>query len=605
MTNRNAVAFSRLAQWTLFIALLVGTCLGCRAPDSDAEDDRPNVIIFLADDQGWGDVSINGNSTVSTPHIDSLARQGATLAHFYVQPVCSPTRAELLTGRYHPRGGVYGTSAGGERLDLDEETIGEVFREAGYATGIFGKWHNGTQYPYHPNARGFEEFYGFTSGHWGHYFGWVLEEDSELVEGDGYITDDLTDRALSFIESHQDEPFFAYLPYNTPHSPMQVPDRFFEKYDDADPQEHRYSDRENAVKTRAALAMSENIDWNVGRVMERLEELDLTEETIVIYFSDNGPNGWRWNDDMRGRKGSTDEGGVRVPMFIRWPGQIEPGIQIREIAGTIDLLPTLADMANIPLDIKKPIDGQSLKPLLLQSADTWPGRLLFAHWNGRVSVRTQQFRLDHEGRLYDITQDPEQRTDVTDDHPEVAEALRKAVEAWDQEVRAELDAKDRPFPVGHPDAPLTRLPARDGIAHGTIERSNRFPNASFFRHWTSPSDSITWDVRVETPGRYRARVYYTLAEENTGAVVELGFRGETVRGEITEAHAPPLVGEKRDRIPRQESYVKRFRPVELGTLQLDEGRASLVLRAPQIPGEEAIDVRWVELVPLVSAEADS
>ncbi|MFB6247715.1 MAG: arylsulfatase [Salinibacter sp.] len=579
----------------LGLGLLIGGAAGCSSPDSGS-DRRPNVLVVLADDQGWGDLGVNGNTAVQTPHLDSLARQGAVFEHFYVQPVCSPTRAELLTGRYHPRGGVHGTSAGAERLDLDEHTIGETFRQAGYATGVFGKWHNGSQYPYHPNARGFGTFYGFTSGHWGHYFGWTLEQGARLVEGTGYLPNDLTDRALSFIEAHQDEPFFAYVPYNTPHSPMQVPDRFFDRYRDADLQRaHRYADRENPTKTRAALAMTENLDWNVGRLLDRLDALDLTRETIVLYFSDNGPNGWRWNANLRGRKGSTDEGGVRVPMIIRWPGEIAPGTERSQIAGAIDLLPTLADLAGIPVGADTTLDGRSLAPLLLGTERNWPDRFLFAHWNGEVSVRTPRFRLDHEGRLYDLAADPQQRTNVADEHPAVAERLRDTVAAWTAEMLPELEQKDRPFPVGHPDGPLTRLPARDGGAHGTIERSNRFPNSSFFRHWTSPQDSITWDVRVVTPGRYRATVYYTMAEGNAGVELALRFRGHSTRRTVTTVHDPPLVGKARDRIPRQESYVKDFRPLDLGTLRLEAGRGPLVLRAPKIPGREAVDVRWVEL----------
>jgi arylsulfatase A-like enzyme len=584
----------------LGLTLLLGVAAGCSSPDPDAS--RPNVLVLLADDQGWGDLGMNGNTAVRTPHLDTLARQGAVFEHFYVQPVCSPTRAELLTGRYHPRGGVHGTSAGAERLDLDEHTIGETFREAGYATGVFGKWHNGSQYPYHPNARGFDTFYGFTSGHWGHYFGWTLERGADLVEGQGYLPDDLTDHALSFIEAHRDEPFFAYVPYNTPHSPMQVPDRFFDRYRDADLQRaHRYADRENPTKTRAALAMAENLDENVGRLLDRLDALDLTRETIVLYFSDNGPNGWRWNANLRGRKGSTDEGGVRVPMIVRWPGEIAPGTELPQIAGAIDLLPTLADLAGIPVGADTTLDGRSLAPLLRGEASEWPDRHLFAHWGGDVSVRTPRFRLDPEGRLYDLTEDPQQRTNVAGEHPAVAERLRDTVAAWRAEMLPELEQKDRPFPVGHPAGPLTRLPARDGVAHGTIERSNRFPNSSFFRNWTRPQDSITWDVRVVTPGRYRATVYYTMAEENAGVELALRFRGNAVRQPVTTVHDPPLVGKRRDRIPRQESYVKDFRPLELGTLRLEAGRAPLVLRAPEIPGRAAVDVRWVELTPLGAA----
>ena len=172
---------------------------------------------------GAGDLSIHGNRNLSTPHLDSIGSEGVIMDRFFVCPVCSPTRAEFLTGRYHPRGGVYSTSAGGERLNLGTTTIAEAFLEAGYKTGMFGKWHNGTQPPYHPRSRGFETFYGFTSGHWGHYFSPLLESNDQIVPGSGYINDDVTEHAMTFIKDHQERPFFCYLAFNTPHSPMQVP----------------------------------------------------------------------------------------------------------------------------------------------------------------------------------------------------------------------------------------------------------------------------------------------------------------------------------------------------------------------------------------------
>jgi arylsulfatase A-like enzyme len=185
-----------------------------------AQSIKPNIVIFLSDDQGWGDLSINGNKDISTPHIDSLARDGAQFENFYVQPVCSPTRAELLTGRYAFRSGVRSTSEGGERFNLDETSIADVFRDAGYATSAFGKWHSGMQYPYHPNGRGFDEFYGFCSGHWGNYYSPMLEHNGKIVKGEGFCVDDFTNKAMDFIEDNKFNPFFLYLPYNTPHSPM-------------------------------------------------------------------------------------------------------------------------------------------------------------------------------------------------------------------------------------------------------------------------------------------------------------------------------------------------------------------------------------------------
>ena len=181
------------------------------------------------------------------------------------------------------------------------------------------------------------------------------------MRGHGFISDDLTDHALAFIEANRDHSFFCYLPLNTPHSPMQVPDRFFEKLKNADLR-MRYEgpEPEDVDFTRAAMAMCENIDWNVGRVLKRLDELKLADNTIVLYFCDNGPNGWRWNGGMRGRKGSTDEGGVRSPLLMRWPGHVRPGTKVTPIAGAIDLLPTLADLAGIPVVSSKPLDGVSV-----------------------------------------------------------------------------------------------------------------------------------------------------------------------------------------------------------------------------------------------------
>ena len=198
------------------VGLIVGTALSfvftLLAAGATAADRRPNVVVILTDDQGWGDLSVHENVNLDTPNIDSLAVDGALFEHFYVCPVCSPTRAEFLTGRYHVRGGVYSTSTGGERLDLDEMTIAQTFKAAGYATAAFGKWHNGMQWPYNPRARGFDEYYGFCSGHWGNYFEPSLEHNGKLVRGKGFIIDDFTTHALQFIEQNKDQPFFCYLP---------------------------------------------------------------------------------------------------------------------------------------------------------------------------------------------------------------------------------------------------------------------------------------------------------------------------------------------------------------------------------------------------------
>lgn len=347
------------------VALLLVLFLPAVVSAADRAD-RPNVVVILADDQGWGDVGFNGNTNVQTPNVDRLAQSGTILDRFFVCPVCSPTRAQFLTGRYYPRCGVRDVTSGQERLNLDETTIADTFKAAGYATGAFGKWHNGSQWPYHPNARGFDEYYGFTSGHWGEYFDPPLEHNGEFVRGKGYIGDDLTDHAIAFIEKNHDRPFFCYLPLNIPHSPFCVPDKYWDRLkDNPIAQRGRLGDKEDLSITRSVLAMAEDIYWNVGRLLSRLDELHLAENTIVVYFSDNGPVSERWNGGMKGLKGTTDEGGIREPFCIRWPGRIKAGATLREIAGDIDLLPTLTSLTGAPLISKKPLDGRNLAPLLL------------------------------------------------------------------------------------------------------------------------------------------------------------------------------------------------------------------------------------------------
>ncbi len=449
-------------------------------------------------------------------------------------------------------------------------------------------------------TRGFDEFYGFASGHWGEYFSPELERNGRLTRGDGYIIDDFTNHAIRFIEQNKDRPFFCYVPFNTPHSPMQVPDRFYDKFAGADlAMRARDPGLESMDMTRAALAMCENIDWNTGRILQALVDLDLAENTIVLYFCDNGPNSWRWNGEMKGRKGSTDEGGVRSPLLVRWPGRIAPGTVVPQIAAAIDLLPTLAELAGIPLEGGKPLDGRSLAPLLLGKAIDWTDRIVFSHWNRRVSARTQRWRLDSQGALFDMLADPAQDRNVAAEHPEIAARLRRAVEEWKSSVLAELERDDRPFTVGYPPGPTTRLPARDGVPHGNVKRSASAPNCSYFTNWTSERDRMTWDIDVATSGDYQASVYYACASEDVGSVVELRCGHSRIEAVVAEAHDPPLVGKEHDRASRgHESYVKDFKPMPLGVIRLEQGRAELILQAKKVAGSQAMDVRYIELTRL-------
>ncbi|UWX53864.1 arylsulfatase [Maribacter litopenaei] len=506
----------------ILLLLLLTNCKEVTQVASEKKVQGSNVILIMADDQGWGDLSFHGNTNLNTPNIDAIAKKGVSFTNFFVQPVCSPTRAELLTGKYFTRLGVHDTSAGGERMDIGVPTIADILKNHGYKTAAFGKWHNGMQPPYHPNARGFDEFYGFASGHWGNYFSPLLEHNGELVHGNGFLADDLTDHAISFIQTHKDAPLFVYLPLNTPHSPMQVPDLFWNRFKDKElVMKYQNPEEEDPQFTRAALAMVENIDSNVGRISEHLKTLGLEENTIVIYLSDNGPNGWRWNGGLRGKKGTTDEGGVKTPFFIRWKDHIKAGITVNRIGGSVDITPTLLGLLDISED-KLETDGVNLAPWVFEPKSAFKDRIIYNHWAGRTSLRTQRYRLDDENRLYDMVNDPKQKEDISEKHSKIRDSLVQEKFTWlAQYPPITKETDNRPFTLGHPDFTFTQLPARDGIPSGQIQRSNRFPNNTFFTNWTQTKDSIYWDVETLKKGKYQVTLYYTLPEGNAGAEISL------------------------------------------------------------------------------------
>lgn len=593
-----------------FSRLLPALLLSALSALSTKAAPRPNVVILLADDAGWGDYSHSGNSQVRTPNIDRIATAGVSLDRFFVCPVCSPTRAEMLTGRYHPRGGVKGVSTGLERLNLTEKTLADAFKAAGYATGIFGKWHNGSQWPYHPMARGFDEFFGYTSGHWGEYFDAPLEDNGRMVRTKGYIVDVCTDRALDFITRNREKPFFCYVPFTTPHSPWSVPEADWQRFKDLPiTQTGTLATRENPDHTRGALAMLENQDRNVGRVLGRLKELQLEQDTIVLYFSDNGPNTVRWTGGMKGIKAGTDEGSVRSVCYWSWPGKLPAGHTVTPIAGAIDLLPTLTSLAGIPRSGNLPLDGRDLSPLLLQQEAPWPDRLLFTTWAGNISVRSQTHRLAADGQLYHMITDPGQTSPVNDAESATAARLTAAAAAWHGELFGNATPRPgknkdgavdpRPIPVGFREFPITMLPARDGEPIGGVKRSSSAPNSSYFVNWTRPDDRLVWLVDVHTAGRYQVTIDYTCPNADAGSTLELSFKDARLTGPVTPGWDPPLYTNQ-DTLPRPngESRMKEFRTLNLGAVTLPSGTGPLTLRAPVIPGGSVMDLRRLTLTLL-------
>ncbi|MFO7671032.1 MAG: arylsulfatase [Bacteroidales bacterium] len=578
----------------IFIALLLGSMISACKPAERNTPLKPNVLVILTDDQGWGDLSVQGNTNLSTPNVDRLAAEGARLQQFFVAPVCSPTRAEFLTGRYSQRLGVTFIDHGEERMNLGEITIADIFREAGYATGAFGKWHNGSEYPYHPTGRGFDQFYGMIEGSWANYFSPLLDSCGKVVRGEGFIADDFTNKAMDFIEKNKNQPFFCYLPYNTPHTPLQVPDEYWNRFKDKELKMRHHYIEEKDDYTRAVLAMCENIDWNVGRIMQKLEDLGLKENTIVVYFSDNGPDFYRWIDGLRDKKASTNEGGVRVPMFMRWPGHIEAGKSIPQISTVIDLLPTLADLAGLSASVPDSVDGISLVPLLTGNPSNWEERIIINAWRNQVSVRSQRFRLDHKGDLFDMVNDRGQDTIVNDRHPMVYKELSGAADRFRADVMT-IETPYRPHTIGHPGTRYNNLPVGIALIEGGIERSNRWTNCSYLQHWTSTEDRITYDVEVQGTGTFEAALYYTCPPEDVGSLIRLSLNGKAVEARVTHGHNPPLTGMENDRVPRTESYEKEWAVLEMGTIDLEPGTGTLTLQALEIPGDEVLDLHLLTL----------
>lgn len=425
-----------------------------------------------------------------------------------------------------------------------------------------------------------------------------------MVRTEGYIVDVCTDRALAFIERSRGRPFFCYVPFTTPHSPWSVPDEDWVRFKDRE-LAVRATDpaRENADHTRCALAMMENQDRNVGRILRKLEELGLAENTIVVYFSDNGPNSFRWNGGLRSRKGSTDEGGVRVPLYVRWPSGLPAGRSVREIAGAIDLLPTLTSLTGVPRVGDRSLDGRDLTPLMRGTATAWEDRPLFAAWNNAVSVRTRSHVLDAQGRLYDLENDPGQTTPLNAREPAVAQRLAAAVAAWRRDMYGDAGAPTspdaRPIPVGYREFPVTILPARDGVAMGGVKRSSSAPNSSFFVNWTNRDDRIEWPVAVETAGRFAVSIDYTCPVDDAGATIELSLGTSRLVGRVEPGWDPPFYTNQ-DTLPRPaaESPAKEFRPLALGEIELPRGEGTLALRALDIPGKTVMEVRRLTLTLL-------
>jgi len=409
---------------------------------------RPNVVLVITDDQGYGDVGANGNKMIRTPNMNRLYSQSVRLTDFHVDPTCAPTRSALMSGRYSNRTGVWHTIMGRSLLDPGEVTLGEAFKANGYATAMFGKWHLGDNWPLRPENQGFDYTVRHGGGGvgqgpdwWGNdYFDDVYWRNSKPEQFKGYCTDVWFAEATKFIERNKARPFFVYLSTNAPHGPLIVDPKYAQPYLDK-------GVPENMAKF---YGMIENIDENLGALRKRLGELGLADNTIFIFMTDNGTatgvarkatrGQWAgFNASMRGQKGSMYDGGHRVPLFLHWPaGKLDKGRDADQLCAHIDVQPTLIDLCNLKRPDGPASDGVSLKGMLYGDDDCLRDRTLFVHsqriahpvkWR-QTSVMTQRWRLVNGKELYDIKADPSQKKDISAEHPDVMKTLSAAYDKW-------------------------------------------------------------------------------------------------------------------------------------------------------------------------------
>jgi arylsulfatase A-like enzyme len=473
----------------------------------------PNVILILTDDQGYADLGCTGNPWIRTPHIDAFHKSAVRLTDFHVSPLCTPTRGALLTGHHPIRNGAWATCWGRSILRKDEVTAAQVFRQSGYRTGMFGKWHLGDNYPYRPQDRGFEHVVahrgggvGQTPDFWGNnYFDDTYFHNGKPVAHTGYCTDVWFHEAAKFIEANKDRPFFAYIATNAPHDPYLVADSYRKLYD-GNPD----------IPHPAFYGMITNIDENVGRLDAKLNEWGLAENTILIFMTDNGSSGGctqdsrgfvtrGYNAGLRGMKASYYDGGHRAPFFIRWPSRgIGGGRDIGDLAMHVDVLPTLIELCglNPPNDVS--FDGVSLAGLLTGAGGSLPERTQFLQYHQGTlppekwtnAVITPRWRLVHGRELYDIKVDPGQQHDVAAQHPDVVADLRARHEVWWAEVAPGLEAYC-PISIGHERENPSRLDAMDVMGDVAWHQTHIVQAKKTTGRWT---------VQVEAPGEYVFRL---------------------------------------------------------------------------------------------------
>jgi arylsulfatase len=446
-----------------------------------AQTRKPNIILILTDDQGYGDVARHGNPILQTPHLDRLHDESVRFTDFHVSPTCAPTRAALMSGRHDFKNGVTHTILERERMSLQTTTIAQVLRSAGYTTGIFGKWHLGDEPAYRPNRRGFDEMFIHGCGGIGQtypgtcgdapgnsYFNPVILHNEKFEKTTGYCTDVFFGQAMTWMKTVKGKkPFFVYITPNAPHAPLNVPEQYEKLYADKLPNDRA------GQNTAKFFGMVHNIDENVGKLLAMLKEQGIERDTLVIFMNDNGGTGGVrvWNAGMRGSKNTPYLGGTRAMSFWRWPGKLKPAA-VNALTAHVDVFPTLAALAGAKLSaaVKAQVEGRSLVPLLNNANAKWSERIFVRHigrWPKgtdpntykyvQVSVRDPRWHLVSDSKenvkrwaLYDLQTDPGEKTDVATAHPDIVKRLDAAYDKWWVGVQPYLVNENAPQPAVNP-----------------------------------------------------------------------------------------------------------------------------------------------------------
>ena len=511
----------------LFVLLWPASCQPPAAEEDGQTTAKTNILLIFTDDQGIGDIGYNGNPYIKTPCLDSLANRGIIFDNFYTSPVCTPSRASLLTGRYSIRTGVFDTYNGGAIINEDEITLAKMLKENGYSTAIFGKWHLGDHYPVRPSEMGFDYSFIHKSGGVGQpgdpynffeydsaYFDPVLYEDNLPTATEGYCSDIYTDKLLSYLEQNHGEPFFAYLSFNAPHTPLQLPAPYYQLYDtlsfpDDNPDFFQATMSEkNLDDAKRIYGMLTNIDDNIARVVHKLKELGQWEHTLVIFLSDNGPQQLRYRMGLRGSKTSVYEGGIKVPAFM-----YHSSLDARRestVLTHMDLVPTLLDY--LEMDIPPNLDGSSFRDLLVDGSipEVFNERPLFYHWTRgfpepyhNIAVRQGDYKLVGQGdsqlsledfELFNIKDDPKESHDISAQNLDRVGELKDKFDRWLQEMLAQEDLEYNRIVIGSEAQPKVILTRND---------SRGIPGM-----WKQDDDFFFWDITAARSGSYRVSVNF-------------------------------------------------------------------------------------------------